>query len=72
MNKEIYTLEQLRKMNQLDGDKKLMFVEQIVKIIDRVFKRGTTNMPMNYHVDLLKEFNTFDTDSKNKGVDKNE
>ena len=36
MNKEIYTLEQLRKMNQLDGDKKLMFVEQIVKIIDRV------------------------------------
>ena len=30
---EIYTLEQLRKMNQLDGSKKLIFVEQIKKVL---------------------------------------
>ncbi len=34
---EVYTLEQLRKMNQLDGDKKLLFAKQVKeKIIQRV------------------------------------
>ena len=32
--KEYYTLEQLRKMNQLDGSKKLIFVEQHQKVLE--------------------------------------
>ena len=31
---EVYTLEQLRKMNCLDGDKKLVFLHQVNKYID--------------------------------------
>ncbi len=38
MVNEIYTLEQLRQMNALDGNKKLIFVEQVEKILEWIQK----------------------------------
>ena len=35
IEKETYTLDQLRKMNALDGNKKLIFVEQIKRIFEK-------------------------------------
>ncbi len=34
INDEVYTLEQLRKMNALDGDKKLVFLNKVNEYID--------------------------------------
>ena len=36
MTKEYYTLDQLRKMNQIDGDKQLIFVHQHEKIVKKL------------------------------------
>ncbi len=45
---EIYTLDQLRNMNQLDGNKELIFVEQIKLIIDSWMDGGDNGKCENY------------------------